>query len=413
MKKTPLSALSLAVLAGGGVVASPAFADIQFQPDPCVITLEPSYVLTDGPIPVPGSVVTCPPQFTGFDPTGASVSMNILFSEQGATGNTNTHAQVSSSDVTAYDPAANALVTTRRLLLNGPAGTYTQVDTAETGNMYITDTTPNPDTYYRVVLARPFTIIDGLPATPTCTLTLSPTYTYVWGQGQGNRYPVPDSAISCTGGVTYNSRDYAASGAFDSRYANQAGLEVQGNPVFNPTTKTFTPSRQLWLIPGSMGNNWQAPAERREMGIAPGGQDSDEPFGRFTANPSGLTVTKTASNTRYALTLAAPFTIKRRTDVTATATRTKRGRLAINISADRNASFRNTTAPTYRRQTVLPDTRADHAVVRRGTTVLARVKLTPYGKGSVTVRDITGRNPYTVTMVATDDNYEGVARFVR
>lgn len=413
MKKLPASAFALAMVAGGGVLASPALADIQFEPDPCVVTLEPSYVLTGEPIPVPASAVTCPPQFTGFDPTSTSVSMNILFRGDVATTRWIGQAQLYSSDVTTYDPAANALVTKRVLLLNGPEGTYTQVDTSQTSNMYITDTTPNPDTYYRVVLARPFTITDGLPATPTCTLTLSPTYTYVWGQGQGNQYPVPDSAISCTGGITYNSRDYWVAGSFDSRYANQAALEVQSRPVYNPTSRTFTPSRQLWLVPASADGNWQRLAERRETGIAPGGQGSDAPFGRFTASPNGLTVQADGGNTRYALALAAPFTIKRRTDVTATAKRVKKGRLAITISADRNASFRNTTAPTYRRQTVLPGTRADHAVVRRGTKVLARVKLTAYGKGSVTVRDIKGRNPYTVTMVATDANYEGVARFVR
>jgi hypothetical protein len=137
-------------------------------------------------------------------------------------------------------------------------------------------------------------------------------------------------------------------------------------------------------------------------------------FGRFTSPPSGLTVaTGQGYEARYALTLAAPFTIKRRTDVTARAKRGKNGSLAITIRADRNASFSNKVAQTYRRQTVLPDTPADHAVVRRGNTVLKRVKLSPYGNGSVTVADPKGRNAYSVTMVATNDNYAGVARFTR
>jgi hypothetical protein len=62
---------------------------------------------------------------------------------------------------------------------------------------------------------------------------------------------------------------------------------------------------------------------------------------------------------------------------------------------------------------VLPDTPADHAVLRRGSKVLKRVKLSPYGNGSVTVRDAKGRNAYSVTMVETNDNYQGVARFTR
>jgi hypothetical protein len=52
-------------------------------------------------------------------------------------------------------------------------------------------------------------------------------------------------------------------------------------------------------------------------------------------------------------------------------------------------------------------------VLRRGSKVLKRVKLSPYGNGSVTVRDAKGRNAYSVTMVETNDNYQGVARFTR
>lgn len=422
MKKTPIPALGLTALIAGGLAAGPASGQILFQPEPCVVTLEPSYVrVADEDFIVPPSAVTCPPQFTPFNlGINGTTSINVDFVGQPGTPTTG-NAQLYSSDTARYDPDINGIVLTRELRLRAGSGTYTSVDTrGSSPSMYITDTTPTPDTYYRVVLARPFTVTNGLPATPTCTLTMAPRYTYVWGQGQGNRYLVPDSAISCTGGITFNSGAYDVNVDFDSRYERQATLLTSSQAVFNPTTKTYRRVDGLWLIPLAGSGIQQGEAARREMvgpsdmGGSSGGAGSTSPFGRFTSPPSGLTVRPTSDySTSYALTLAAPFTIKRRTNVSATAKRTTTGALAITISADRNASFSNKVAQTYRRQTVLPDTPADHAVVRRGSKVLKRVKLSPYGKGSVTVRDAKGRNAYSVTMVETNDNYQGVARFTR
>jgi hypothetical protein len=413
VKKTPISALGLTALIAAGLATGPASA-ITFQPEPCVITLEPSYLRdADQAFIVPPSAVTCPPQFTPFNLTDLEPGINVDFVGQPGTATTGT-AQLYVVNTPRYDPVLNGIVTTRELLLQGSPGTYTSVDTRDTSGMYLRDTTPDPDTYYRLVLARPFTITSGLPATPTCTLNMAPRYTYVWGQGQGNRYPISDSAISCTGGVTYNSGAYSVSANFDSRYRNQASLFEENQTVYNPVTMTYRQVNGLWLVPNTSANS-QGEAERREMGLAnPGGEGANSAFGRFTSAPYGLSVVSKADyTTRYALTLAAPFTIKRRTNVSATAKRTKTGTLAITISADRNASFSNKVAQTYRRQTVLPDTPADHAVLRRGSKVLKRVKLSPYGKGSVTVRDAKGRNAYSVTMVETNDNYQGVARFTR
>jgi hypothetical protein len=424
MKKASAAGLGIAAFAAVAVATGPASAQVTFEPDPCVITLEPSYVQIPGQdITVPGSAITCPPAFSSFNPTVVGgTTLNVNFVGAPGTATTGT-ARLYTGQESTYDPAANGIVITRRIVLEGTAGTYGSVLTARgTDDMYVTDTTPNPDTNYRLVLARPFTITDGLSATPTCTLTMAPRYTYVWGQGQGNMYPVPDSAISCTGGVTFSSSTHGINANFDSRYQNQASLRVRTQSVYNPTTRTYRNVQGLWLIPASSSNT-QAPAERREMGGFGSDPEStsgaNATFGRFTSPPSGLSVTPDVPwglpgySTQYALTLAAPFTIKRRTDVTARATRGTNGTLAIAIRADRNASFNNKVAQTYRRQTVLPDTPADHAVVRRGNTVLKRVKLSPYGNGSVTVADPKGRNAYSVTMVATNDNYAGVARFTR
>ena len=424
MKKASAAGLGIAAFAAVAVATGPASAQVTFEPDPCVITLEPSYVQIPGEvITVPGSAITCPPAFSSFNPAVVDgTTLDVSFVGAPGTATTGT-ARLYTGEESTYDPAANGIVITRRIILEGTAGTYGSVLTGRGDDgMYVKDTTPNPDTYYRLVLARPFTITNGLSATPTCTLTMARKYTYVWGQGQGNMYPVPDSAISCTGGVTFSSRTHSVNANFDSRYQNQASLRVRTQSVYNPTTRTYRNVQGLWLIPASSANI-QAPTERREMGGFGSDPEStsgaNATFGRFTSPPSGLSVTPDVPgglpgyNTQYALTLAAPFTIKRRTDVTARATRGTNGTLAIAIRADRNASFSNKVAQTYRRQTVLPDTPADHAVVRRGNTVLKRVKLSPYGNGSVTVADPKGRNAYSVTMVATNDNYAGVARFTR
>ena len=85
----------------------------------------------------------------------------------------------------------------------------------------------------------------------------------------------------------------------------------------------------------------------------------------------------------------------------------------MSISADRNAAFQNTLAPTYRRQPVLPATPADHAVISRNGKVIARVMLSPYGHATAKIADTKGKDRYTVTLVATDDNYAGSYAFAR
>ena len=111
--------------------------------------------------------------------------------------------------------------------------------------------------------------------------------------------------------------------------------------------------------------------------------------------------------------------VKYRTDVTAKVIR--RGHsIRIKISASRNQYFGRGVnilfgeyGQTLKTPTVLPKTKADHAVVRRDGKIIARVKLTKYGKGSITLFDPTGKNHYSVTMVATQVNWQGQAKFTK
>ena len=114
---------------------------------------------------------------------------------------------------------------------------------------------------------------------------------------------------------------------------------------------------------------------------------------------------------QYRLTLARSFAIKRATTVRATTRRLPGGSTRVNIHADRNWSFQNGVAPTYRRQTVLLATPADRAVLKVGGTVVRRIKLSPYGNASITIPAGASRRSYSVTLVETDNNFAGTATF--
>ena len=72
---------------------------------------------------------------------------------------------------------------------------------------------------------------------------------------------------------------------------------------------------------------------------------------------------------------------------------------------------KNTLAPTYRRQVVLPETPADHAVIKLGKKVIKTVKLSRFGFGRTSIPDVRGVNKYSVTMVTTDDNFAKTVTF--
>jgi hypothetical protein len=133
--------------------------------------------------------------------------------------------------------------------------------------------------------------------------------------------------------------------------------------------------------------------------------------GKFSKFADGSYVIDYDTGILYPLVLAAPFVFKSATDVTAKVKK-KGSMLTIKIKADRNDHFnRENGVASHKRQTVMPKDKADRAIVKRGNKVIATVKLSIYGNGTVKIKDIAGKNNYTVTLVETDENHAGIASF--
>lgn len=408
-----LGAASTLVAAGALVALAQADTTLQFEAQPCLITLEPAYTANSGgglTVNVPPSAVSCP--VPGVFDLSTALSVTLVGPNGG-------FMNLGTGDVTTFEPAANQLVTKRVLRLTGYAGESPSVfssvadDLLGAGSFYLTD--PSTNRNYRLQLARPFSVTKTIGPDPSCVANVPTKLAVRWGAPA--YFVLPPTAISCVG-FAFTPSIADANLMFDSRLQNQGWLYVSSQTVRNPTTGVYSTTREI-RVTSYDASEQSSTVAARENAVIGGGKGSGGSggwvFGRFTASPDGGTVSpnlRSGTADALRLTPANPFTIKRATDVTAKARRTAAGNLRVNITADRNASFQNTVAPTYRRQTVLPATPADHAIVKRGSTVVKRVKLSVYGKGSVVIPDAPGRNPYTVTMVETNDNFAGTARFV-
>lgn len=414
MKRLPEFSVALAVAALVPLGASTAQADVTFEPDPCVITLAPSYNSnSDGSlsVEVPPSAVTCPAGVTFSQADFPSFGTQFIT----ATGLGGAYLAFSGG-ITAYDPVANALTTTYPLMLTSystfaSALEFTQVAPSYNNNsFYLT----SGGLFYRLILGRPFTVLSTVAAQPACTVNLASTYAYKWNQE--GYFTVPDSVVSCQG-FTFNSRDYSLSMNLDSRLPNQGLLSTASRRVFNSSTNSFTTIYELHLTSATQSGSPRPTGARQQMSVSPVTTDTWV-FGRFSQSTDGASVTQNsavypASAQRYKATLAAPVVIKRATDLAVKTKRTGARAFTLTINADRNASFQNTLAPTYRRQVVLPGTPADHAVVKRGSTIIKKVTLSPFGYAQVSVPDVPGNNRYTVTMAATNDNFAKSVSFRR
>jgi hypothetical protein len=387
---------------------------VVFQPDPCVISLAPTYSANpEGSLEVdiPSSAVACP------SPVEFSQATFPNFNPSFTPANNGSGPRLSWVENQVYNPASNALESDYVLRLRSDYGgsadptTYTQVSpgSLEENYYYLVSGGLN----YRLVLAAPFTVVKATSAAPACTVNLKSRYSYEWNQE--GYFIVPDSVVSCQG-FTYNSQDYYLSMSLDSRLINQGSLATTSRIVFNPDTNTFATRYELHL--SSYTASGQGVGERREMSVSPRATGSWI-FGRFSQSTDGASVVqKNASvgspaRVVYKATLAAPVVIKRATELSVKVRRAGAGKISVSINTDRNASFQNTLAPTYRRQVVLPLTPADHAVVKRGNTVIKRVELSPFGFGRTTIPDVRGVNKYSVTMVTTDDNFAKTVTFKR
>jgi hypothetical protein len=400
-----------AVLVGCAGIAS-AQTTVVFQPDPCVISLAPTYSANpEGNLnaDIPSSAVACPspvvfsranfPSFNpGFTPALGGSGPRLSWVENEV-----------------YNPASNALERNYVLRLSTDWGglseptTFTQVSPSgfSEDQYYLVSGGLN----YRLVLAAPFTVVRATSAAPACTVNLKSRYSYEWNQE--GYFIVPDSVVSCQG-FTYNSQDYSLSMNLDSRLINQGSLSTASRTVFNPATNTFATRYELRL--SSYTATGQAPGERREMSVSPRASGTWI-FGRFSQSTDGASVVQkntavgATERVLYKATLAAPVVIKRATDLSVKIRRPVAGQICVSINADRNASFQNTLAPTYRRQVVLPETPADHAVIKLGKKVIKTVKLSRFGFGRTSIPDVRGVNKYSVTMVTTDDNFAKTVTF--
>ena len=407
------SVAAASVLAGCAGLAS-AQTTVVFEPDPCVISLAPTYSANpEGTLEadIPSSAVACP------SPVEFSQATFPYFNPSFTPANNGSVPRLSWVENQVYNPASNALESNYVLRLRSDWGslfeptTFTQVSPGffEENHYYLVSGGLN----YRLVLAAPFTVVKATSAAPACTVNLKSRYSYEWNQE--GYFIVPDSVVSCQG-FTYNSQDYYLSMSLDSRLINQGSLSTTSRTVFNPATNTFATRSELHLL--SYTALGQGQGERREMSVSPRASGTWI-FGRFSQSTDGASVVPknaavgSPARVVYKATLAAPVVIKRATDLSVKVRRAGAGKITVSINADRNASFQNTLAPTYRRQVVLPLTPADHAVVKRGNTVIKRVELSPFGFGRTTIPDVRGVNKYSVTMVTTDDNFAKTVTFKR
>lgn len=405
----PATVAGIAALA----VAPAAVADVQLEPQPCVITLAPQFAAgADGNIytrSIPDSAIACPG--FAFDSQTMQVATSFLDAD-GVSG-----PQLQTATTTTYDAARNAVVSTNGLELVGSAsnsatGLYTTVAPQYvSGGFYLTN--PGDGKSYRLVLGAPFQVTRTTPEPPTCTLNLNAKYAYTWDQE--DYFVIPDSAVQCSG-FTYTSQSANLYMSFSSKVLAQAAISNQPRRVFNRTTGTYSTVWELRLT--SNRSSARLVERRREAGLSKAVGSTGWTWGRFSQDPDGATVDPIVNpnplqiTPQYRLVLGKSFAIKRATNVTASGARTADGDLKVKIHADRNWDFQNTTAPTYRRQTVLPGTPADHAQLRRDGKLIRKVTLSPYGNASITI-PATGRHRYTVTMVETNDNFAGSATFSR
>ena len=400
-----------AVLVGCAGIAS-AQTTVVFQPDPCVISLAPTYSANpEGTLEadVPSSAVACP------SPVEFSQATFPSFNPSFTPANNGSGPRLSWVENQVYNPASNALESNYVLRLRSDWGslfeptTFTQVSPQGfiEDRYYLESGGLN----YRLVLAAPFTVVRATSAAPACTVNLKSRYSYEWNQE--GYFIVPDSVVSCQG-FTYNSQDYYLSMSLDSRLINQGSLATTSRIVFNPDTNTFATRYELHL--SSYTALGQGQGERRETSVSPRATGSWI-FGRFSQSTDGASVVPknaavgSPARVVYKATLAAPVVIKRATDLSVKIRRPVAGQICVSINADRNASFQNTLAPTYRRQVVLPGTPADHAVIKLGKKVIKTVKLSPFGFGRTSIPDVRGVNKYSVTMVTTDDNFAKTVTF--
>ena len=243
--------------------------------------------------------------------------------------------------------------------------------------------------YYEVKLAKAFELISGMfVSTSSCIITVPDTKRYYSDPDDEKNYVnFPASNLKCPAEILGHKIE------LDIELVNESGSGYENERVW----ANCSISRKLDSASGLV--YWP------NSGLCIEAQA----LGAVTKVSKWSSVKDLKTGIEYPVVLAAPYKSKYATDVTAKVKK-EGSTLTIKINADRNQSLWN-GRDTYRRQTVLVREKSDRAIVKRGNKVIATVKLSIYGNGTVKIKDIAGKNNYTVTLVETDSNHAGVASF--
>ena len=283
-----------------------------------------------------------------------------------------------------------------RWAISGESGTYDSIIPQSEGGAkpYL----PINGLNYELKLAKPFEFINGYSqSADTCVITV-PNLTNHFSDptGELNTTYLSKSNFACPA-ATNGHRLSFSGGYYDEEsmggstaiaFSDAQGNELQLELCNVDASKLDAKITAATTIP--CVHSWRT--------------------GVFTKASSNSKIVDSITGIRYPVVLAAPFQVKRATDVTAKVKRSG-SFLKIKIHADRNYSVDNGRGHTNKRQTVIAKDKADRAIVKRGNKVVAIVKLSIYGNGKVKIKDIAGKNDYTVTLVETDGNYAGTASF--
>ena len=415
MNKTKLiGSLLVALLAFGSnmnvVNAEPRFA---LEADPCVLTLpEKVYVYNDeinsyatGPISsntafkttfITSDMLVCP---TGVEP---DFSPEIFRGNDGPSNqflhlvsslNPTNDARFGDVNLWLFNPSnPQGFYYGSRSVISGQSGTYDSIIPESEGGgkpFLIVD-----GLNYELKLAKPFELINGYSqSTDACVITV-PNLTNDFSDptGELNATYLSKSNVNCPAATNGHRLDFGSYGQ-DEGFLPITFLDAQGNalPVESCTVDASN-------LEAKITASTSVPCVRSWR------------TGVFVKASTNSKIVDVATGIRYPVVLAAPFKVKRATDVAAKVKRSG-SYLSINIQADRNYAVDNNRGSTNRRQTVIVNDKADRAVIKRGNKVIAAVKLSMYGNGKVKIRDIAGKNNYTVTLIETDGNYAGVASF--
>jgi len=292
-----------------------------------------------------------------------------------------------------FDSVVNEIVYKQAWVIEGDSGAFDSIVTGGDGGAkpYLTIDGKN----YELKLAKSFELADGYKtSTESCVLTMpNLTKHYSDPTGERNTTYISRSNLSCPAETNghelsinwYEENDNSSNVTFLDEQGNELALEYCYRSKLDLEVGVFARGNVPCLH--SYG----------KLGVFVKAKANSKIYDRLTGKT-------------YSVVLAAPFQVKRATDVTAKVKRSG-SFLNIKINADRNYSVDNGRGHTNKRQTVIAKDKADRAIVKRGNKVIAIVKLSIYGNGKVKIKDIAGKNNYTVTLIETDGNYAGVASF--